>query len=73
MPVTESVKSLPPSSSTPASLQAPAGAVGAGSLKPLLRAPCGVWLHLHTRRYYTLTLICKIPTRQGVLTQERRA
>lgn len=42
-------------------------------LPPLFRAPVGVWVHFHTKRYFTLFKTCAVPTRQGVLTGERRA
>lgn len=59
-----------------ASLAAPAkfGQVeGALPLPRLLRAPVGAWVHLHTKRYFTWFMPCGVPTRQGVLTGERRA
>lgn len=42
-------------------------------LPRLLRSPVGAWVHLHTKRYFTLYLTCGAATRQGVLTGERRA
>ena len=46
---------------------------GALPLPRLLRSPVGAWVHLHTKRYFTLYLTCGAATRQGVLTGERRS
>lgn len=42
-------------------------------LPRLFRAPVGAWVHLHTKRYFTLFMTCGVPTKQGVLTSERRS
>lgn len=57
------------------SLAAPSLVLGGThpALPPLFRAPVGAWVHLHTKRYFTLYFVCAMPTRQGVLTSERRA
>lgn len=46
---------------------------GITPLPRLLRSPVGAWVHLHTKRYFTWFMPCSVPTRQGVLTGERRA
>lgn len=42
-------------------------------LPRLFRSPVGAWVHLHTKRHFTWFMPCGVPTRQGVLTGERRA
>lgn len=46
---------------------------GITPLPRLLRSPVGAWVHLHTKRYFTFFKTCGVPTKQGVLTSERRA